>query len=327
MKKKKFPLRTVIQVFFLLLVALIVTNKELANSGYELPFLSQASIHAICPFGGVVSIYQFIMEGSYVHRIHDSSFVLMILVFILTILFGAVFCGWVCPLGSVQEWIGKIGKKIFGKRYNHFVPAKVDKILRYLRYAMLIWVLYATISSAQLAFKSIDPYYALFKFWTGEVAISALVILALVLLVSLFIERPWCKYLCPFGAVLGLISKFSIFSIKRDSKSCIDCKNCDRSCPMNIEISSQNSIHHTNCIGCLKCTSENCCPVENTVLLSTKSINGNKIKIKEKVLAVIIIIIMIGGIFSAKLAGFWNTKGQPGGPGHGSGNKHPKGQK
>ncbi len=327
MKKKRFPLRTVIQIFFFLLVALIVTNKELANYGYSLPFISETSIHAICPFGGVVSIYQFLTEGSYIHRIHDSSFVLMILVLILTLLFGAVFCGWVCPLGSVQEWIGKIGKKLFSKRFNHFVPVKIDKVLRYLRYGMLIWVLYATINTAQLAFKSIDPYYALFNFWTGEVAVSAIIILILVLLASLFIERPWCKYLCPFGAILGLISKISIFSLKRNSNSCINCKNCDRECPMNIEISNQNTVRHTNCIGCLKCSSEYCCPVEDTLLLSTESKNGNKIKIKEKVLAVIIIIVLIGGIFSAQLTGLWNTKGQPGGPGHGNGNQYPKGQK
>lgn len=269
-KKKRSHVRTIVQILFLLLIALVVTNKELADSGHGLPFLSGASIHAICPFGGVVSIYQFVTEGSYVHRIHDSSFVLMFLVLILTLLFGAVFCGWVCPLGSVQEWIGNRGKKLFGKRYNHFVPDKIDQTLRYLRYVVLMWVLYATATTAQLAFKTIDPYYALFQFWTGEVAVSAMIILILVLLASLWIERPWCKYLCPFGAVLGLISKISLFSLKRDPGTCIDCKICDRVCPMNIDISSRKSVRHTNCIVCLECSSENACTVKDTLLLSTK---------------------------------------------------------
>jgi len=269
-KKKRFHVRTIIQIFFLLLIALVVTNKELADSGQGLPFLSEASIHAICPFGGVVSIYQFVTEGSYVHRIHDSSFVLMFLVLILTLLFGAVFCGWVCPLGSVQEWISKMGKQLFGKSYNHFVPVKVDQALRYLRYGVLIWVLYATANTAQLVFKSVDPYYALFQFWTGEVAASAIITLILVLLASLWIERPWCKYFCPFGAILGLISKISLFSLTRDPNTCIDCKICDRVCPMNIKISILNSVRHTNCIVCLECSSEEACPVKDTLLLSTK---------------------------------------------------------
>ncbi|NMA18063.1 MAG: 4Fe-4S binding protein [Clostridiaceae bacterium] len=270
MKKKKSRVRTIVQILFFLLIALVVTNKILADSGHGLPFLSEASIHAVCPFGGVVSIYQFVTEGSYVHRIHDSSFVLMFLVLILTLLFGSVFCGWVCPLGSIQEWISKIGKKLFGKKYNHFMPKKIDKVLRYLRYGVLIWVLYVTAGTAQLVFRAVDPYYALFHFWTGEVAISALIILTLVVLASLWIERPWCKYLCPFGAVLGLISKISLFSLKRAPGTCIGCKNCDRVCPMNIEISSRNSVRHTNCIVCLQCSSEEACPVKDTLLLSTK---------------------------------------------------------
>ncbi len=313
-KKKRSLVRMIVQIFFLLLIALVVINKELVDSGHGLPFLSEASTHSVCPFGGVVSIYKFLTEGSYVQRIHDSSFVLMFLVLIFTLLFGAVFCGWVCPLGSVQEWIGKIGRKLFGKKYNHFIPDRVDKVLRYLRYVVLIWVLYVTATTAQLVFRTVDPYNALFQFWTGEVAVSAIIMLILVLLASLWIERPWCKYLCPFGAVLGLISKISLFSLKRDTGTCIDCKNCDRVCPMNIDISSRNSVRHVNCIVCLECSSENACPVEDTLLLSTKLKVKNKIKIKSMTLAIIIVIVLIGGIFSAQLAGLWNTEGQPGGP-------------
>jgi polyferredoxin len=131
--------------------------------------------------------------GTFTHKIHQSSFILMILVFILAFLFGAVFCGWVCPLGSVQEWVGKLGKRLFKKRYNHFIPRRIDQYLRYLRYIMLIWVLYATAMTGKLAFADIDPYYALFNFWTGEVAITGLTVLGITLLASLAVERPWCK--------------------------------------------------------------------------------------------------------------------------------------
>jgi polyferredoxin len=120
-----------------------------------------------------------------------------------------------------------------------------------------------------LMFANIDPYFALFNFWTGEVALSGLIVLGVVLLVSLFIERPFCKYACPYGAVLGIFNLFRIFKIKRNPETCIDCKRCDRDCPMNIVVSKGETVRNHQCISCMKCTSEQTCPVESTVEFTT----------------------------------------------------------
>ena len=260
--------RTVSQVFFFALIALIAVNH--AKDGTVIPLLSNTSLHAVCPFGGVVSLYQFATVGTFTQKIHESSFILMILVFFLSFLFGSVFCGWVCPLGSVQEWVGKLGKRLYKKRYNQFIPRRIDQYLRYLRYIMLAWVLYMTAMSGKLAFGDIDPYYALFNFWTGEVAVTGLVVLGITLLSSLAIERPWCKYACPYGAVLGITNLFSIFSIRRRKSECVSCNLCSQDCPMNIPVHAVDVVRDHQCIVCLECTSEANCPVENTVTFSTK---------------------------------------------------------
>ena len=267
----KWP-RTLVQIFFFVLIALIAVNHTIdGNGGKAIPFLSNASLHAVCPLGGVVSLYRFVTEGALVQKIHASSLVLMALVFALAILFGPVFCGWVCPLGSIQELFGKLGKKLFKKRYNHLIPHKIDQYLRYLRYLMLAWVLYMTATTGTLIFSSIDPYYALFNFWTGEVAVGGLIILVVTLLGSLLVERPWCKYVCPYGAILGLTNLFRVFSIRRSGPDCIDCKACTRDCPMNINVHELDIVRDHQCIGCLECTSEAlCCPIENTVVFATQ---------------------------------------------------------
>lgn len=274
MMKKFFrrPLwvRRVIQLFFFVLVALIALNHNLEESGKALPFLSTASLHAVCPFGGVVSLYQFATTGTFVQKIHQSSFVLMVLVFLLAALFGPVFCGWACPLGTIQEWFGKLGKKLFKKRYNHFIPYSVDRYLRFLRYGLLAWVLYMTAVTGKLAFGDIDPYFALFNFWTGEVAIGGLLVLLVTLVGSLFVERPWCKYACPYGAVLGITNIFRIFSIRRVERNCRSCGVCTRDCPMNIPVDETLVVKNHQCISCLECTSEAICPIDNTVALATK---------------------------------------------------------
>lgn len=264
----KKRIRLAVQIFFFVLVLAISINKSLAEFDITIPILSTASLHAICPFGGVVSIYEFLTSGTFVQKIHESSFILMLISIFLAIGFGPLICGWVCPFGSFQEWFAKIGSKIFKKRYNNIIPLGLDKHLRYTRYILLALVIYNTASTVKLVFQNIDPYYALFNFWTNEVALTAYIILAATVLLSLIIERPWCKYACPYGALLGIFNLFRIFKIRRNTPTCINCKSCDKACPMNIKVSESNTVTNHQCISCMKCTSESACPITDTVYFS-----------------------------------------------------------
>ncbi len=263
--KKKWRIRNVVQLGFFLLISVIAINKYFVENGSGSSILSSASLHSVCPFGGVVSIYNLLTVGDYVQKIHSSALVLMGLVFLLSILLGPVFCGWICPLGTFQEWIGKLGKRIFKKRYNLFVPKRLDGFMRYFRILVLVWVIYITAKTGLLVFTNVDPYYALFNFWTGEVAIQALVILVLTAIGALFVERPWCKYLCPYGALLGFANSIKIFKIYRDENTCISCDLCNQSCPMNIDVANSKKISQLQCISCFECSSESTCPVPETV--------------------------------------------------------------
>ena len=261
--------RKIVQIVFFALVLAIAINHTLEESGQAIPVLSSASLHALCPFGGVVSIYQVATAGTFVKKIHQSAWVLMWIGLLLALLFGPVFCGWICPFGTFQEWIGGIGKRLLGLRYNRLIPAGVDRWLRYLRYAVLAWVLYMTAMTGKLFFGDYDPYFALFNFWSSEVAIGGILVLAVVVVASLLVERPFCKYACPYGAVLGVFNRLRIFKIKRNAPTCIDCKACDRACPMNIPVSTSGMVRDHQCITCMKCTSEQACPVADTVALTT----------------------------------------------------------
>lgn len=267
MKSKRVSpwVRRTVQIVFFVLIAAGAVNHTLVERGISIPLLSSASLHALCPFGGVVTMYQFVTTGTLVRQIHLSSIVLLVSTLLLAVLFGPVFCGWICPFGSIQEWIGRIGKRLFGKRYNTFVPARIDRPLRYLRYVVLIWAVYMTTVTGVLVFKDYDPYYALFSFWTGEVAVTGFVALGLVFALTLVMERPFCKYACPMGALLGISNLFRVFAVRRSAPSCINCTLCDKACPMNIQVSGKGRILDHQCISCGECTSDRACPVAKTV--------------------------------------------------------------
>ena len=265
---KSYWLRTFIQVAFLLLVTLISINHFRFTQGLPPILVGSASLHAICPFGGVVTTYNYITQGIFIRQISQSSFTLMWLVLLLALFVGPVFCGWICPIGTVQEYFGKLGKKIFGKRYNNLVPPKADYWLRYLRYIVLIVIVILTAMELRLIFQDFCPFFSLFSFWSAEVALSGLILLGAIFIATLFVERPWCKYLCPLGALLGLFNFFRIIPLKRNEQTCIDCKLCDKVCPMNIKISDKRIIRNHQCISCLLCTDEIACPVKDALNFS-----------------------------------------------------------
>jgi polyferredoxin len=271
-RQRSIWIRKIVQVFFFLLIALISINHTLVENGTGIPFLASASLHALCPFGGVVTIYQYATTGTFVQHIHESAFVLMVIGFFMAILFGPVFCGWVCPLGTVQEWVSALGRRIFKRRFNHFVPSGLDNILRYIRYVVLAWVLYMTASTGTLIFAAYDPYHALFNLWSSEVAVGGVIILLVTLGLSLLVERPWCKYACPYGAILGITNLFRVFSNRRSITSCKADGACSIMCPMNIPVDSKTTVRDHQCISCLECTSEAICPVAKTVIFSARGI-------------------------------------------------------
>ncbi len=223
-----------------------------------------AGVDALCPFGAIESAYRVITEGRLVSRIAWSSFALFAAVLISAFLFRRSFCGNLCPLGTLQEGAGWLGKKLLKKRL--VFPKAFDRIARWLKVGVLAFIIVMTIRTASLFIRPIDPWAAWMHASSAELFTEFLlgfIVLVVSLVGSFFYERFFCKYLCPMGAVLSPFSRIGLFKIKRDAATCIDCKACDKACPVNIEVSKADKVVSGECLDCDKCV--NACPVQGAL--------------------------------------------------------------
>ena len=298
--------RTGVQIIFFLYVLLITLAHTLGTRDGGL-FASFADLHALCPFGAVETLGRLLTQGRFIPKTHPSNLWMFAAVALSTALFGSLFCGWLCPLGSVQEWVGRLGKKLLGKSYNRLVPRRLDRALGYLRYLVLALILIQTTRLLTLMFVRLDPYYALFHVWTGQALPSALVVLALVLLASVFVARPWCRWFCPLGAVLGLIQLVSPWKIRR-RESCSGCGSATRRCALSVDVCAKKAGLDTRCNRCGECLSA--CPVSgclNHALPGKASLSLNN----RFLAAALALSVFAAPIVAAKIGNVFHTSSAP----------------
>ena len=166
------------------------------------------------------------------------------LLLLSTLVLGALFCGWICPMGSIQEFL-------YRKSIGIKVPARLDSILRYLRFVVLALLIIVPLFVTGKKICGLNPFRVAFNL-SGSVYLVAA--FAFIAIASLFIYRPWCRYLCPYGALLSLLSKISFWKIKVDTEKCTLCRKCVSNCPMQaISIKDYPYISDEKCIKCLEC--------------------------------------------------------------------------
>ena len=227
-----------------------------------------ASLDALCPFGAVETLITWVTTGTMIAKVHPSNLILGLAVLVATLVVGNAFCGWICPLGTVQDGLWAAARKL---RLPQWRPsARTDRVLRYGRFVVLAVVMGASYVTGRLWFADYDPYFTIFSlhwlFGWSDALIVGVVITAVVLAGSLFVERLWCRYLCPLGAVFAVLGRFSLFKIRRDAATCTDCTLCDRPCPAGITVSKADPAVNSDCIGCLDCLTT--CPVKGALTLS-----------------------------------------------------------
>jgi len=166
---------------------------------------------AYCPFGGLQALGSYLTRESLACTMTSAQIMMGIMLVVGVLAFSKLFCGYICPLGTVGEWLGKLGEKL---KIRFTIKGIADSLLRALKYGLLFVTFYFTLSSSELFCKKYDPYFGIVSGFGSDVVILYVAIaLTVLILGSVFIRLFWCKYLCPLGALSNIFRFFWWFAL------------------------------------------------------------------------------------------------------------------
>ena len=181
-------------------------------------------------------------------------FVFWIFIIATTFLWGrGFFCGWLCPFGSLSELLYKLGQAVGLKRFQRHLPQAIHDKLKWLKYAIFFGLLAVSFFSMGLAEKlaEVEPFKTTFLVGITNRSWPYSLFAASLLGLAIFVERPFCKYLCPLGAALAMPTTFRWFGLKRKDE-CTSCKACAKGCG-SLAIDPKGNIDQRECMLCLDC--------------------------------------------------------------------------
>lgn len=266
------------------------------------------AIEGFLPIGGLVSLKRFLLTGVYDH-IHPAALTILIAALLIALFFRKGFCGWICPVGFTSQLVERLARKL---KLLWRPPDWLDYpllTLKYLLLALFVWLVLVKMDLAAIDAFTSAPYNLvvdarMLLFFLAPSA-TTLWVLAILVVASFFLRNFWCRYLCPYGALLGLVAWFGPSRVNRDKESCINCKKCEKVCPGAIRVAEQATVTSPECLGCLECLAV--CPVEGCLQLS--SYRRRKLPSWLLPLGVVGLFLTIWAV--ANLSGHWQSAVPP----------------
>ncbi len=301
------PLRRAFQCFFVILNAFVgfefwrfVRHVEIGGPTVARP----PGVEGWLPIAGLMNLKYFLMTGK-VPSVHPAAMFLLVAFLLISIVFRKAFCGWLCPVGTLSEALWKLGRRIM--RRNWSMPRWLDLTLRSLKYILLGFFLYAVASLSAESIRAFlgSPYGVIVDIkmldFFRHLSRTAGITLAALVVLSIFYQNFWCRYLCPYGALMGIVSLVSPSRIRREPDSCIDCAKCARACPALLPVDKLMTVRSAECMSCMECVAV--CPAKGALQMSLP----RRRAVPAWVFAAGIALIFGAVVGYAKWAGLWQT--------------------
>ena len=227
------------------------------------------SVEAFLPIGALVNLKRLLLTGQF-DPIHPAGLTIFLAALLIALTLRKGFCGWICPVGFASNLAESIGRRL---RLLLAPPTWLDALLLAPKYLLLLFFSYLILLGMDL--DAIEGFNAttynlvvdakMLFFFLEPSTVSLWIMIALAVS-SLFLRNFWCRSLCPYGALLGLLALASPLRVRREEKNCISCTKCDRVCPGAVRVSRKTTVRSPECIGCGECVSV--CPAKDCLSLA-----------------------------------------------------------
>ncbi|QDE30134.1 4Fe-4S binding protein [Shewanella polaris] len=308
-------IREICQHFFALSMLLVgvqyAINAAMLYAG-ETPWLMRPDVgDAFLPIAGGIELKAILTLGLWDQN-HPAAVVMLCVVLLTGLICKRAFCGWACPLGLAGEYLYKLRKRFIPAEL--MPPAWLDWPLRMLKYLLLAALVYLVFSMPTASLpnyltgnyhKVADLKMAVFFMMPSMIALIGF---SIIFALAAWRRQGFCRYICPYGAMLGIVSFFSPFKIRRDTQHCLietkgmSCDKCTRACPANISVHTQKNIHSDECQACMRCMSA--CPKKEALQFSTR----NGIKLSARGLMILLFTLMFMVPLFAYVSGYWHSQ-------------------
>ena len=221
----------------------------------------------ISTFSAIKAIYTAVIGGSFSAAALAGQIVLAVSMLLITAIMGRFFCGFLCAFGTMGDFFWYIGTKLKLRRPK--IGTKADRMLKKVKYVLLIGIILLGWTLGMELLSGTNNPWMVFgmlakpESWTDTTVLLSIgmALLALIVAGSLYIERFFCRYLCPLGAVFAVVSKFRLFRIQKPRAHCGSCRACTKRCSMGISLYKSNMVRSAECIDCMNCVE--ICPRDN----------------------------------------------------------------
>ena len=225
------------------------------------------AVEGFLPISALLGLKRLLLTGQWDH-VHPAGLTLLVAAIATSFAARKAFCGWICPVGAVSRMLAALGERTLWRRRRSpaLVPRPLDLALsvpKYLLLGFFLWVV-----GVQMDLRAINQFLHLPYNYAAdakmlrlflELSLTTALVLAGLGVLSVVVRNFWCRYLCPYGALLGLASLFSPQRVRRDASACTDCRRCTRACPAEIAVHRKQTVWSPECVGCMGCVAA--CPV------------------------------------------------------------------
>ncbi len=260
-------------------------------------------VEGFLPISALMSLRLWLAGGG-IHPVHPAGLAILVAVLAASAVVARSFCSHLCPVGTVSELLGRLGGRLLGRTWR--LPVWLDLPLRGLKWVLLaffVWATWVALDVARVRAFLDSPYNAvadvkmlLFFVRPSRLTVAVLGVLAVG---SVLVRDLWCRYLCPYGALLGVLGRAAPFKVVRDPAACTDCRACTRVCPARLRVHAVRRVRSVECTSCQDCVAV--CPVAGCLSVQARP----RRRLRPAAAVAVSVAVFVAVIAGFRLAGHW----------------------